>query len=348
MDLEFPTTAAALGQWFGASIIGDPSASVRELSPLENAKEGSLSFCANRKFSDVLAKLKGAVLFASQDVVQPELPVTYLIVGNPRAAFAEVARKCSDPTLSLSGISERAVIDPTAKLGSGVAVGPFAVIEAGAEVGEGSIVGAFSYIGHQVKIGRSCSIYSRVTLLDRIFLGDYVKIFPGSVIGGDGFGMVQQEGSYAEIPQLGTVRIESHVRIGANCTIDRATFGETLIGEGSKLDDQVHVGHNCSVGKNCVLCAQVGLAGSVVLEDNVVLGGQVGIGDHLRVGKGARMGGQSGAIRDVEGGKDYFLTPCFPMAHSMRIISSLEDLPSLAKRLKRLESRLETSLKNEK
>ncbi len=341
MDLELPTTAAALGQWFDASIIGDPAASVVALSPLEKAGEGSLSFCNNPKFGQLLGTLRGAVLFTRKELVQADLPLTYIVVENPQAAFAEVARRYSRANAQAAEVSPHAVVHSTARIGERVSVGAFAVIEAGADIGDDSVVGAHSFVGSDVRLGKECQLYPRVTLLERVILGDRVKIFPGTVVGSDGFGMVQDAGANAEMPQMGTVVIEDDVRIGANCTIDRGTFGETRIGQGTKLDDQVHVAHNTTIGQNCIMCGQSGTAGSVVLEDNVMMGGQVGIKDHLRVGKGARIGGQSGVTKDLEGGRDYFSTPAAPIGQAMRIIACVEDLPNMARRLRQVEIKLE-------
>jgi UDP-3-O-[3-hydroxymyristoyl] glucosamine N-acyltransferase len=341
MDLEFPTTAAALGKIFDASVVGDADALVHSLAPLPKASEGTLSFCANRKYGGVLQSIKGAVLFTRADLVRPELPLTYLVVANPQSAFAEVAKSFAHKSKA-HGISPHAVIDPSAILEDGVSVGPFAVIAEGARLGKGTSVGAHGYVGPKVQVGQDCRLLPRVTLLEGSVIGNRVKIFSGTVIGSEGFGFIHEQPGLMEMPQIGLVVIEDDVRIGANCTIDRGTLGETRVGAGTKLDDQVHLGHNVRVGRNCILCGQTGIGGSAVLEDEVVLAGQVGVGDHVTIKARARLAGQAGATHDLPGDQDYFLTPAMPVGRSHRIIAVWRDLPELSKRVRRLEKALAT------
>jgi UDP-3-O-[3-hydroxymyristoyl] glucosamine N-acyltransferase len=208
-------------------------------------------------------------------------------------------------------------------------------------IGAGTVLYPYVFVGSQVEVGQNCMIYPNVSLLEKVKIGNRVKIFPGAVLGADGFGLMTREtageGSVSEMPQIGNVVIEDDVRIGANSTIDRGTLGETRIGKGSKLDDQVHIGHNSKIGKNCILCGQVGLSGSVVVEDNVVMGGQVGVSDHMKIGKGARIGGQAGVGTDLEGGEEYFGSPALPMKLSLRILRQFKRLPELVERIRALE-----------
>jgi UDP-3-O-[3-hydroxymyristoyl] glucosamine N-acyltransferase len=336
--VELPTTAADLGGRLGARIVGDSHAEIRELTSLDRAGEGSLSFFADRKYGSDLARVRGAVIFTSEDLVKEDLPVTFLVVSDPRSAFAAVARGFSARD-SWTGISPQAVVHPSAELGADVRVGAFAVIAEGVRIGAGSVIHPFAYVGRETRLGKSCQVFPHVVLLERVEIGDRVKIFPGAVIGSDGFGLIDSAAGYAEMPQIGRVVIEDDVRIGANCTIDRATLGETRVRRGSKLDDQVHIGHNCLVERDGVLCAQVGLGGSVVLEENVILGGQVGLGHGVRVGKGARMGGQSGSGTNIKGGDTYFMTPAIPIRDTVKVVKYLRRLPEIWERLKKLEAR---------
>jgi UDP-3-O-[3-hydroxymyristoyl] glucosamine N-acyltransferase len=340
MEFELPTTAEALSRIFQGAIVGDGSAQVRSLAPLSQAGSGTLSYCVNKKYGSLLNQLKGAILLTSEDLVRPELPLTYIVVANPQEAFARVARQFS-LRAHWEGISPQAIIDPSAFLAEGVKVGPFAIVCEGASIGKGSTLYPFVYVGADVEIGEQCEIHPQVTILDRVTVGNRVKIFSGSVLGSDGFGLVTTEQGMSEMPQIGTVVIEDDVRVGAHCSIDRGTIGETRIGANSKLDDQVHVGHNCRIGRNCVLCGQVGLSGSVVLEDNVVLGGQVGIADHVVIGKKARLAGQSGTSSHLPGEQDYFGSPAIPIKESFKILRQIRKLPELAARLKRLEQALD-------
>jgi len=342
-DLQFPTPAANLGRYLGAEIVGNGDSPVERLSPLQTAGEGSLAYFASRKYAEFLPRVHGAVVLTSKEVVDPALPLTYVVVDNPQNAFAGLARRFSLRP-SWQGVSTKAEISPSAQIGEGVSIGPFAFVGERAVIGSGSQVYPFAFIGADVKIGADCQIHPHATLLDRVRIGDRVKIFSGAVIGSDGFGLMTAKGGavrHDEMPQIGTVVIEDDVRVGAKCTIDRGTVGETRIGQGSKLDDQVHVAHNVQLGRNVILCAQVGLAGSVVLEDDVILGGQVGLGNGVHVGKGAAMGGQSGSSVDLNGGEVYNLTPAVPVRESMRINRYTRKLPEIWRRLKELEAKLD-------
>ena len=171
----------------------------------------------------------------------------------------------------------------------------------------------------------------------QVVVGNRVKILSGSVLGSEGFGFLEGDSGYTEMPQIGWVHIEDDVRIGAKCTIDRSTLGATVVGKGTKIDDQVHVGHNCRIGKNCILCAQVGLAGSSILEDGVILAGQVGVAGHLTIHKNAICGGQTGVTRDLEANQKYFLTPATPLTEALRTVTASKKLPEILKRIKKLE-----------
>ena len=334
--LSFPTTAGQLAKLFGARLLGDEEARVDALAPLSGAVEGTLSFYANRKYGADFARAKGAVLFIHEDLVQSDLPVTLLVVPDPQRAFAEVAKGFRAVSFEV-GISPQAIIHPTAKLEEGVSVGPFTTIGAETYVGKGTSIHSHVTIGNQIKIGEGCEIHPQVVLWDRIEIGNRVKIFAGSILGSEGFGYIEGESGYQEMPQVGTVVIEEDVRIGALCTVDRATLGETRVGRGTKLDNLVHVGHNCRVGENVILCAQVGLGGSVVVEDGAILGGQVGIGHGVKIGARARMGGQSGSSTNIKGDETYFLTPAVPVREVVKMIRYNRKLPQMWERLKKLE-----------
>jgi UDP-3-O-[3-hydroxymyristoyl] glucosamine N-acyltransferase len=341
-ELEFPTTAGDLGRSLGAPVIGNGQAEIRSLAPLQSAGEGALSFFSNRKYGSFLTRIRDAVVLTSEALVRPDLPLTFIVVPDPQLAFATVARSFSSRS-EWPGVSPQASVHPGAELEANVQIGPFAVIREGARIGAGTVIHPFAYVGADVETGRDCELFPHVTLLDRVRLGDRVKIYPGAVIGSDGFGYFEAGAStgLTEMPQLGTVVLEDDVRIGAHCTIDRATLGETRVCVGTKLDDQVHIGHNCRIGEKSILCAQVGLGGSTTLEEGVILGGQVGIGHGVTIGKGARMGGQSGSSTNVRGGETYFLTPAVPMRETVKIVRYLRKLPEIWERLKRLEERVE-------
>jgi UDP-3-O-[3-hydroxymyristoyl] glucosamine N-acyltransferase len=199
-------------------------------------------------------------------------------------------------------------VHPTARLEGGVTIDPGAVIGAGAEIGSGTVIGANAVIGTQVRIGRDCAIGPNASITYAL-IGDRVIVHAGCRIGQDGFGFVMGPGGHRKIPQIGRVMIQDDVEIGAGTSIDRGGLRDTVIGEGTKIDNQVQIGHNVVIGRHCVLVAQVGIAGSVVLEDYVVLGGQVGVADNLTIGEGAKVGAQSGIMSNIPAGQSWFGYP---------------------------------------
>jgi UDP-3-O-[3-hydroxymyristoyl] glucosamine N-acyltransferase len=341
---EFPTTASEIARFLSATVQGNEGAVVDRVSALDGAGAGALTFCASRKFRPALLKAQGAVVLVSKELLADDARVTFLVVANPQEAFARVVNRFAMRAAD-EGLSSRAHIDPTARLAPGVSVGPFAVIGPNTVVGRGTRVGAHAVVGAGVEIGEDCELFPRVTVMDRVRLGNRVRVFPGAVIGSDGFGFFPDAaGRLAGMPQIGTVVVEDDVRIGANSTVDRATLGATRIGRGTKIDDQVHVGHNVTIGKDCVLCGGTAVGGSATLEDRVMLGGQVGIGDGVRIGAGAAMGGQSGSGVDLEGGKAYFYTPAVPVEEGHRSFRYWRRLPEIWKRLRALEARVGSDL----
>ena len=259
-----------------------------------------------------------------------------LVTAQPRLAFARAARllRESEPD---SGIHPTAVIDPSAKLADRVSIEACAVIGEGAVVGEGSWIGSGAVIGPGVVVGRDCRIYPRVVIYSGTTLGDRVVVHAGAVLGADGFGYVRdaESGEYLQFPQQGTLLIEDDVEIGANTTIDRGALEETRISRGVKLDNLVHIGHNCSVGENVVIASQTGISGSTSIGANAILGGQVGIGDHASVGEGVILGGQAGILphKKIRGpGILFWGTPAKPLKAYLRELAALSRLSRASKK----------------
>lgn len=344
--LDFPITAGQIAQRFNAELYGDSESLVESLTSVQNAQRGTLCFVADKKNSQYLQSFeKGVVVLTTKDLARYELPLSYILVSEPKVVFAQIASAFS-PKKARVGISEKADVHISAKVDPSAAIGPFAIVCEGAEIGPNTQIYPHAYIGPKVKVGAQCEIHPHVTLLVNVVVGDRVKIFSGSVLGSDGFGLIQGDEGHLEMPQLGCVVVEDDVRIGAHCTIDRGTLGETRIGKGSKLDDQVHIGHNCRLGRNTILCAQVGIAGSSVLEDGVILAGQVGVGDHITIGKGAKVGGQTGVTSDLKGGESYFSTPAMPMRHALRSHVFYRDLPHWIEKIKLIEKEIHGNSKS--
>ncbi len=239
-----------------------------------------------------------------------------------------------------SGVAPTAVVEPGARLGDDVSLGPYAVVERHAVVGAGTRIGAHTFVASGARIGASCVIGNGCSILGAVRMGDGVRVLTGSRLGTEGFGYAEEHGDPVRFPQVGRLVIGDAVEIGANVTIDRGALADTVVGAGTKIDNLVHVGHNVRIGENCMIVAQVGIAGSVEVGDGVQLGGQAGIAGHLSIGDGARIGAQAGVIGDVPEGATYSGYPARPHGRSMRASAALLRLPDLLSRVDELEERL--------
>jgi UDP-3-O-[3-hydroxymyristoyl] glucosamine N-acyltransferase len=263
-------------------------------------------------------------------------------VADPRASFAVVIGLLYPPTPVTPGIHATAVIDPEAEIAGSTAIGPYATIGARSRIGERSSIGAGCAIGANVQIGADCVLHPRVTIYGDVTIGDRAVLHSGCVVGADGFGFVRGPGGYSKFPQIGRVEIADDVEIGANTCIDRAALGVTRIGNGVKLDNMVHIAHNCVIGNNVVIAAQTGLSGGVIVEDDAVIGGQVGIGDKARIEAGAVLGSGCGILTSkiVRKGQVVWGTPARPLKEHLEQLANLARLPELRKEVAEIEKRL--------
>ncbi len=262
-------------------------------------------------------------------------------VENPRAAFAALLELFRAPEEVERVISPLAYIAPTAKLGSNVAVQPFAVIEDGAEIGDGSIIYPHVYVGKRVKIGCDCIVYPSVTIREDCVLGNRVILQAGSVIGGDGFGYVTQNGKHSKVLQTGNVVLQDDVEIGNNTCIDRATVDSTIVGKGTKIDNLVHLGHNDILGENCLVVAHVGISGSVTVGNNVTFAGQVGTVGHITIGDNCVFGGKTGITNNIPANSFMAGFPAMPHKEWLRQEANLRKIGDLLKRVKELEKAMD-------
>lgn len=282
---------------------------------------------------------KAGVMVLSHD--DPKLDGRPVIrVENPRAAFAALLELFRAPEEIERVISPLAYIAPTAKIGSNVAVQPFAVIEDGAEIGAGSIIYPHVYVGKRVKIGTDCIIYPSVTIREDCVLGNRVILQAGSVIGGDGFGYVTQNGKHSKVLQTGNVVLQDDVEIGNNTCIDRATVDSTIVGKGTKIDNLVHLGHNDILGENCLVVAHVGISGSVTVGNNVTFAGQVGTVGHITIGDNCVFGGKTGITNNIPANSFMAGFPAMPHKEWLRQEANLRKIGDLIKRVKDLEKEL--------
>lgn len=282
---------------------------------------------------------KAGVMVLSHD--DPKLDGRPVIrVENPRAAFAALLELFRAPEEIERVISPLAYIAPTAKIGSNVAVQPFAVIEDGAEIGDGSIIYPHVYVGKRVKIGTDCIVYPSVTIREDCVLGNRVILQAGSVIGGDGFGYVTQNGKHSKVLQTGNVVLQDDVEIGNNTCIDRATVDSTIVGKGTKIDNLVHLGHNDILGENCLVVAHVGISGSVTVGNNVTFAGQVGTIGHITIGDNCVFGGKTGITNNIPANSFMAGFPAMPHKEWLRQEANLRKIGDLIKRVKDLEKEL--------
>jgi UDP-3-O-[3-hydroxymyristoyl] glucosamine N-acyltransferase len=307
------------------------------VAPLEGATERDLTFLAAARHVPALAASRAAVLLVSPELAEsPGAVRARVVVADPQAALVSLLPRFAHPTVERAGVHESAVIGRGARLGRGVSVGPYAVIGEGALLADAVVVDAHCVLGPGVQVGEGSRLFPHVTLYAGTELGRRVTVHAGARVGSDGFGYFLRNGRHEKIPHVGRCVIGDDVEIGANTTIDRGSFGDTVVGSGTKIDNLVHIAHNCRVGKNCLFAAQVGLAGSVVVEDGSALGGQVGVADHRTIGAGARLGAQAGVFGDIPAGQTWSGYPARPHRQALRAQAALFRLPSLLKRIERL------------
>lgn len=303
---------------------------INGLAPVYRAKAGELCYILSRRNKDELKTCEGSAILCDKALlylVPDHIPA--LVSKNPHGAFAiagglfyPTALKPSPVVSNLQGISPAAFVDPQAKLEAGVVVEPMAVIGAGAEIGEGTRIGAGAVIGHNVKIGRGCTIAAGASILSA-YVGNNVIIHNGARIGQDGFGYAPGPTGMIKIVQIGRVIIQDHVEIGANTTIDRGTMDDTVIGEGTKIDNLVQIGHNVKIGRHCAIVSQVGIAGSTRLGNGVQIGGAAGVNGHITIGDGAQIAAMSGVLNDVPPGERYGGVPARPMKDYLREVAAM-------------------------
>lgn len=295
------------------------------------AISGSVVFCEREKFlPEIQASIAGLVVCTQETA--DKLPGRNLLIHpNPYLATLRLVSWWleSDTVRPQAGIHPTAVVDASAQIGRDVCIGAFTVVEANCWIGDGCWIGEQCYLGKDSSLGGGSRLYPRVTVYHECVIGASAIIHSGVVIGADGFGFLLMDGAQQKIPQVGNVRVGDNVEIGANSCIDRGTLVSTVVGDGTKIDNMVQIGHNCRIGKHCIICAQVGLAGSTVLEDLVYLGGQAGSAGHLTIGTRAMVGGGAGVTADVAPDARVWGTPARDISILKRIIASQKHLPEM-------------------
>jgi UDP-3-O-[3-hydroxymyristoyl] glucosamine N-acyltransferase len=323
----------------GASLAGPGDLVLRGVAPLSDAGPEDLSFVAGpRNAAEARSSRAGALIVSSLDLAG-DRPA--LLHPKPAVAFAIVLEHLYPEPGVVAGIADTARISSSAKLGTGVSIGPGAVVESGASIGNRVFLGANSFVGQGASIGEDCRILTGAVVERGCRIGARCRIAPGAVIGADGFGYAWDGERHRRVPQIGIAVLEDDVDVGANACIDRAALTETRIGRGTKIDNLVQIGHNVTVGEFSIVCGQVGIAGSARIGKGVTLAGQVGVGDRMVIGDGATATGQAGVLRRVEPGSIVSGMPAEPHADFLRREAAADRLPELVERVRLLEKKLE-------
>jgi UDP-3-O-[3-hydroxymyristoyl] glucosamine N-acyltransferase len=333
-------TVRQLAELVRGTLVGDGDIVIRAARPLADAQPGDISFI------DAIDRLPAELARCQASAVVVPLAAlangsTMIRVEDPFAAFIEIARHLhARPELPRHGVDQRASVDPTVKLGPDVSIHPFAVVSADSAIGARCRIHSGCSIGRHCILGDDVTLYPNVVVYDGTVVGNRVTIHAGTVVGADGFGYRLKHGRHEKVPQLGWVEIGDDVEIGAGTTIDRGTFGPTRIGEGTKIDNLVQIGHNCRIGRHNLLVSQVGIAGSCTTGDHVVMAGQVGIADHVQIGERAIIGAKSGVPQDIPAGETVLGAPARPARQQKRILLTLDKLPDMRRDLERIKQHL--------
>jgi UDP-3-O-[3-hydroxymyristoyl] glucosamine N-acyltransferase len=321
---------AQIAAEIGGKVVGDGECEVTRVASLSTASESELSFVEDTKFADEGRKSAAGVLIVGEGGIEVLPGKTLIVVRNPRLGFAKAGAILAAEGKASVGVHPSAVVDSSAKLGEGVIVGALAFIGSRVSVGRKSVIGPGCVLLGDIKIGEDCELVARVTVYPQTRIGNRVMVHGGAVLGSDGFGFVPDgSGRYHKFPQIGRLEIGNDVEIGANATVDRGALDATVIADGVKLDNLVHVGHNVRLGENVVSAAQTGISGSSVIEKNVLIGGQVGIADHVTIEEGAILGAQAGipSNKVIRGkGVVFWGTPARPIREYLKELAALARL----------------------
>ncbi len=335
--MEF--TVADVAALVDGTIIGNADQALTGISSLAEAGPGEISFLANDKYAPYLSETKASAVLVAKE--HPAKNLVQIVVKDPDFAFAKVV-DVFVPTVGrpTPGIHPTAVIGDGVRLGANVAIGPYTVIANNSIIGDNSIIYPHVYIGDQCSIGADCIFFPHVTIRERSSVGDRVIIHSGAVVGSDGFGYASVEGVHNKIPQVGVVIIEDDVEIGANTTIDRARFGRTCIGQGTKIDNMVQVAHNVEIGAHCILVAQSGIAGSTSLGHHTTVAGQTGVSGHLKIGDHVVIAARSGVTKNLPSNTAVMGFPAQDLKSQKNKEVAMRRLPRMVDTVKSLEKRL--------
>lgn len=338
--MEF--SAQQIASFLGGTVSGDPDVKVCNFSKIEEGKPGTLSFLANPKYEHYIYTTEASIVLVNNNFTPLEpVKATLVKVPNAYAALALLLNLVEQSKTKKRGVDSTAYIAPTATVGADCYIGAFAYIGEGAKIGKGCQVYPYAYVGDGVTIGDDTTLYPHVTVYHDCHIGNRCILHAGAVIGADGFGFAPEGEQYKKIPQLGNVRIEDEVEIGANTTIDRAVMDSTIIRRGVKLDNLVQIAHNVEVGENTVMAAQVGIAGSVKIGRHCMFGGQVGLAGHIHIADHVNFGAQAGVISDVKEPTTLLGAPAIQAKNFMRSSAIFNRLPEIYRTIGQLQRELD-------
>lgn len=334
-------TLKEINNLVGGELQGDPAIVIKGVSGIKEAKEGDITFLANSKYESMIAD-SGASAVITYKNTEKAISKPVIRVENPSLAFAKVVSfMFQDERRLPKGVHPTAILGQGVSLGKGVSLGPHVVLEDNVAINDNTVICAGAFIGYGTKIGSDTLIYPNVTIREKTLIGDRAIIHSGTVIGSDGFGFEEVNGAHYKIPQVGIVVIEDDVEIGACVTIDRARFGKTVIGRGTKIDNLVQIAHNVVVGENSIIVAQAGISGSSVLGKNVILAGQSGVVGHIELGDNVIVGAQAGVTKSVPRNTFVVGSPAKPHHVSKKIFAGWVKLPELIKEVADLKEILD-------
>jgi UDP-3-O-[3-hydroxymyristoyl] glucosamine N-acyltransferase len=332
-------SVAELAALVGGRVEGDGAVEIVGMASLEDAGEGQISFLADLRHVSRLEKTRASALIVPGAL--PSFPKPLIRTPNPYAAYAKVQTFFARKDYEALGVGAGAHVAPEARIGREVSIYPFVYVGNRSTIGDRVVLFPGVYVGEDVQIGEGTVLYPNVAVMDGCRIGKRVIVHGGTVIGSDGFGFAPDKDGYIKIPQVGIVEIEDDVEIGANCAIDRAAMGKTLIKKGVKTDNLVQIAHNVVVGENTLLVAQVGIAGSTEIGSWAALGGQAGVVGHIKIGDRARVGAQAGVGQEVQAGETVSGSPAFPHREWLRAQVVFPKLPEMRKNLSALGKRVE-------
>jgi UDP-3-O-[3-hydroxymyristoyl] glucosamine N-acyltransferase len=327
----------------GEVVAGDSATVVSGFASLKEALPGDLSFFYDLRYRDQLKRTQATAVLVPLELDEFPEGLVFIRVEKPSDAFEMVVDRYGFHAAPFqAGVHASAVIDETVVFDpTAVSVGPNAVVAAEAELGTGVEIGAGAYVGRGAKIGKGSKLFANATVHEGCLIGERVILHSGVVIGADGFGYEFKDGRHRKVRQAGLVQIDNDVEIGAGTTVDRARFGRTWIGEGTKIDNLVQIGHNVVIGKHCIIVACCAIAGSARLGDYVVMAAQGGVAGHVSVGSGVTLGGRIGVTKDIPAGREVYLGfPALPVLEEKRRLAGINRLPKLTARVKALEERV--------